>query len=208
MERISNKSKSKSDKSTPLSPHGKFTLFISPISRKTSSVLEYTLDSAVKEAHPTLYLSLEMGRTALTNRLIEESAGIDVGRIQDGLLSPEEFHEYRKGAEMVARAPLYIQDYAPVELDVLESIVSEAKTKSAIEIIVIDYPALLKVDGVSDLTQRLMKVCMELSRISKIYNITVVGTIIQPRSGSIQEEDVLTSFADEVVDLRLDNSAE
>lgn len=206
MERTINKSKSKSVQSPTPSHHGKFTLFISPISRKTSPLLEYTLNSAVKEAHPTLYLSLEMERTALTNRLIEESAGIGVGRIQDGLLSPEEFHYFRKGAEMVARAPLYIQDYAPVELEALESIVSEAMSKSAIEIVVIDYPALLKVDGVAASTQRLKKVCTELSRISKVYNITVVGTIIQPRSGSIQDEDVLISFADEVVDLRPDNS--
>ena len=103
---------------------------------------------------------------------------------------------------------MYIQDHAPVELDTIESIVSEAKTQSAIEMVLVDYPALLKVDGVADSTQRLKKVCAELSRISKVYDLTVLGTIIQPRTGSIKDEDVLISFADEVMDLRPNNSAD
>ena len=97
MERTINKSKSKSDKSSQLSHHGKFTLFISPISRRTSPFLEYTLNLAVKEVHPTLYLSLEIERTALTNRLIEESAGIGVGRTQDGLFSLRSFTNSERG---------------------------------------------------------------------------------------------------------------
>jgi len=181
-------------------------LFISRINKRTRPLLDYTFHWAVKKNLPLLYLSLETDSRVLINRLIEESAGIREGKVQEGMLSPEEFHNFRQGTEMVAQAPLFFQEKAPVELFEIESILVNAKAESGIEVVVVDYLALVKVDGVAASEQKLEKVCGELSRLSKVHKVTIVGTILEPRSGKIENEDALTSIADEVIDCRYDNS--
>ena len=190
------------DKVVRESVNGSFMLFISTKGRKPHPLIEITINLAVEEARPLLYFSLETDRNELLNRLIEEIAGLGEGKVQKGMLSPEEFHHFRKGAEMIAQAPLFIQENTTIELSELEAIIVKAKVESGIEVVVVDYPALVKMDGVSDPDQRLQKVCQELSRLSKAHKVTIVGTILEPRSGRTEDKEKLISLADEVIDLR------
>lgn len=181
---------------------GGFVLFISKINGKTRPLLDYTLHSAVEKETPLLYLSLEMDGDALINRLIEEKSGIGEGKIRKGDLSVAEFDSFRKGTDLIYQSPLFIEDGIPVELSDVEDIILKAKAESGVEIVVVDYPGLLKVNGEADSTRRLKRVCRELSRLSKDHSIKIVGSILQPRSGKLEDEEVLTSLADEVIDLR------
>ena len=155
---------------------------------------------------PLLYLSLEMDGAALINRFIEEESGIEEGKIRKGALSVAEFDSFRKGTDVIYQSPLFIEDGIPVELSDVEDIILKAKAESGVEIVVVDYPGLLKVNGEADSTRRLKRVCRELSRLSKDHSITIVGSILQLRSGKIEDEEAITSLADEVIDLRFDDS--
>lgn len=186
--------------------NGGLVLFISKINKKTRPLLDYTLHSVVVKETPLLYLSFEMNGAALINRLIEEESGIGEGKIRRGALSVAEFDSFRKGTDVIYQSPLFIEDGTPVELSDLEDIILKAKTESGVEIVVIDYPALLKLNGEADSTRRLKRVCKELSRLSKVYSITIVGSLLEERSSRMQDADALTSLADEVIDLRSDDS--
>jgi replicative DNA helicase len=203
MERTIIKSGNGSDQNLKDSVHGWFVLFIRSTNKEAHPLLAFTINSAVKKAQPLLYFSLGMDRATLINHLIEESAGIGEGKVQEGKLSVEEFRNFRKGTEMVAQAPLFIQEHTPIELSEIETILLKAKSESGIELVIIDAPALVKVDGVTSPDQKLKKVCGELSCLSKAHKLAIATAIDLPQDGTLEDEEELTSLADEVIDLRL-----
>ncbi|MEZ4814011.1 MAG: replicative DNA helicase [Bdellovibrionota bacterium] len=124
---------------------------------KTSLASNIMVHTAMKQKKAVLFMSLEMTKEEVCERMISFVSGVDLHKIKTGKLSAEDFEEIFFAAEQCEEAPLYVDDRSVITpYDVL----AEArKVKSMLQmegkgtelgLVVVDYIQIMKSGGFAE----------------------------------------------------------
>jgi replicative DNA helicase len=121
---------------------------------KTSLASNIMFNVATKMRKAVLFMSLEMTKEEVVERMISFSSNIDMGKLRTGNLSPEDYQELFYAAEECEDAPLFIDDRSVVSpYDVLaqarklKSTLNLEKQGIELGLIVADYIQIMKSGG-------------------------------------------------------------
>lgn len=112
---------------------------------------------------PVGMMSLEMGHTSLSMRLLTSAVSIDAGVIRQGKLTDEEMSQVQKACEELSNLPIYFDDNSYVTATSLRAKANYMKRKYGIGMLVVDYLQLMT--GDNDSRERDIA---EVSRMCKI----------------------------------------
>lgn len=125
---------------------------------------------AASNSHPVQFFSLEMSTSQVSNRILSDQTGIELWRIRNGQMRPEEWEDYLLTGRKLDSYPLYIDDTGGLTLAQLASRARRAKRENKIELIVIDYLQLMsgtrkdgnRVQEITEITKGLKSLAKEL----------------------------------------------
>ncbi|MDR0993686.1 MAG: replicative DNA helicase [Verrucomicrobiota bacterium] len=92
---------------------------------------------------PVAVFSLEMSAESLVRRMICCRAGVSSQRLSQGMVGNEEHGNLMGAADVLRKAPLYVDDSAGLEIEELRSRARRLKRKYDIQFMVVDYLQLL-----------------------------------------------------------------
>lgn len=132
-----------------------------PGSGKTAFALNEIIECGINNI-PVAFFSLEMSEKQIIARMLSIVSGIDVTKINNYNLFPDEVLKLKDAADLLATFPIIIDDtsgISPIELKIKSS---KLKREKKIEMIVVDYLQLMRMKG-----QKFNNKENEVSEISK-----------------------------------------
>jgi replicative DNA helicase len=117
-----------------------------PAVGKTAFALNLLRNAALSPSKPTpvAFFSLEMGSAQLVQRILSAESGIGLEKISRGKLEDHEVQElYKKGIEPLAKAPIFIDDSAALNIFELRAKARRLVNKHGVGLIIIDYLQLM-----------------------------------------------------------------
>jgi replicative DNA helicase len=118
---------------------------------KTSLASNIMVHAAMKQRKAVLFMSLEMTKEEVCERMISFVSGVDLHKIKTGKLGGEDFEELFYAAEQCEEAPLYVDDRSIVTpYDVLaqarkiKSLLQMEKKGIELGLVVVDYIQIMK----------------------------------------------------------------
>lgn len=137
-----------------------------PSMGKTSFCLNILRNITVYQGRPAVFFSLEMPRLQVTSNILCSLARIDGHRLRGGYLTREEERQFLDAAEILAPAPLFIDDTPGLSTMELRAKVRRLKAQHDIGFVVIDYLQLMSGSDRSAQESRQQEVS-EISRMIK-----------------------------------------
>jgi replicative DNA helicase len=131
--------------------------------------------------------SLEMPREQLAVRMVCSEGRVDVGKVRQGFLQPEDWRRLTEGASYLSSLPIWIDDTPAIGLLELRAKVRriqaeynrEATATSAdrrVGLVVVDYLQLMKGrDGVSSREQEISEISRGLKQLAKELSVPVIA---------------------------------
>ncbi len=124
---------------------------------KTSLASNIMVNAAMKQKKAVLFMSLEMTKEEVCERMISFVSGVDLQKIKTGKLSGEDFEELFYAAEQCEDAPLYVDDRSVVSpYDVLaearkiKSLLQMERKGIELGLVVVDYIQIMKSGGFAE----------------------------------------------------------
>lgn len=157
------------------------------------------------------FLSLEMTRGEVMERLICSRAELSSRDVAAGRLEPGQFEHYKKCAEVVATWPFRLCD-EELDLTALKSQVRSLVRRHKVRVIFVDYIQLLDVKEGENTREKVSLASKTLKRLAKSLRITIVacaqlnrasegglGKPREPRTSDLGESGSLERDADVIV---------
>lgn len=114
---------------------------------KTAMALNLTLN-AVKDNKKTFFVSLEMNKASLLNRLVAIESGINASKYRQCGLSEIELKQYNKTLEDISKLPLFISDNPKMTISGIKSkAVQLMERQGGLDFVVIDYLGLISTEN-------------------------------------------------------------
>jgi replicative DNA helicase len=157
---------------------------------KTSLAANILHDVAVHQGKGVLFFSLEMTKNELAERIISFASGVDLTRIRNVNLRPDDFQALFEAADELERAPLYIDDRSVITpFDVMQTArrVKSLLTARGEEmgLIVCDYIQIMKGGGFSEnRSLEVAQITGGLKAIAKEMGVPVIALSQLNREGS------------------------
>lgn len=141
-----------------------------PAMGKTAFVLNIAHHVAVKKKVTTAIFSLEMSKEQLVTRMIAMDALVNSQKIQTGQLVDDEWDKIMDSTEVIAEAPLFIDDNSAISIADLRSKCRKLKQNHNLGLIIIDYLQLMSTNKqvesrqqfISDISRSLKTLAREL----------------------------------------------
>ena len=156
----------------------------------------------------TYFVSLEMSRKQLGNRLISSKTGIDSHRIRSGWLQEEDFELISQATTELAGLKMII-DSKSTTIQEIELMAHELKEKKDIGLIIIDYLQLLKSKNKFSIReQEVADISRKLKLLSKDLNIPIIALCqlnreslkrTRPTNADLRESGSLEQDADNII---------
>ncbi len=146
-----------------------------PSMGKTALALNMVEHVAVNSQHPTLFVSLEMSKLELGDRLLCSRAKVNGHRLRNGHISKEESQLLIRTANEVSTAPLYIDDTPGRTMTEIAAAARRLKRRHGLSLIVIDYLQLIEPDNSSDPRQeQVSKIARRLKGLAREIAVPVL----------------------------------
>lgn len=141
-----------------------------PAMGKTAFVLNIAHHVAVKKNVATAIFSLEMSKEQLVTRMVAMDALVNSQKIQTGQLVDDEWDKIMDSTEVIAEAPLFIDDNSAISIADLRSKCRKLKQNHNLGLIIIDYLQLMSTNKhvesrqqfISDISRSLKTLAREL----------------------------------------------
>lgn len=182
-----------------------------PAMGKTAFVLNIVHNLAVMKNIPCVIFSLEMSRKQLMSRIIAMDAMVDSKSLKLGTLSDDDWDKVIESADVLGKAPIYIEaDYA-VTLSDLRSRCRYHKQNNGIKLIVLDYLQLMSTTKnvesrqqfISDISRGLKNLSIELDvpiiALSQLSRAVDSRTDHKPVLSDLRESGAIEQDADVVM---------
>lgn len=142
-----------------------------PSMGKTAFALNIAQHAAIKTNKTVLIFSLEMSREQLAMRMLSTEANLDMQRVKLGIASDADIVRASEALEPLARASIYIDDTAGVNVAEIRSKCRRLKTRVGLDLVIIDYLQLMqsgaksenRVTEISEMTRALKILARELN---------------------------------------------
>jgi replicative DNA helicase len=146
-----------------------------PSMGKTALALNMVEHVAVNTQQPTLFVSLEMSKLELGDRLLCSRAKVNGHRLRNGHISKEESQLLIRTANDVSTAPLYIDDTPGRTMTEIAAAARRLKRRHGLSLIVIDYLQLIEPDNSSDPRQeQVSKIARRLKGLAREIAVPVL----------------------------------
>src|SRR5574343_16232 len=126
------------------------------------NVAKETLKMEKENEGGVLFFSLEMSNAQLATRLISSETGVSANRIMTGNVTEEELKKIESLADLFGNLPLHIYSKGNMNLGNIRKIAKRYKKEKDIDLIIIDYLQLIRIDG-KNLENRVLEIS-EISR--------------------------------------------
>lgn len=147
-----------------------------PSMGKTALALSMARNAAVDHNMKIGVFSLEMSCSQLTERLITAEAKVDSHLVRDGRLPAKDWKKLSKAAGSLAKAQIFIDDSADLNIMELRAKARRLKVEKDIDAIFIDYLQLLNVPGRTESRQQEISfISRSLKALAKDLDIPVIA---------------------------------
>jgi replicative DNA helicase len=146
---------------------------------KTAFALNLARSAALSDKPTAVgFFSLEMSSSQLVQRILSAESEIHLEKIARGRLEEHEMKQlYKKGIDRLAKAPIYIDDSAALNIFELRAKCRRLKNKHNIGIIIIDYLQLMSgsADRNSNREQEISKISRDLKGLAKELQVPIIA---------------------------------
>ncbi len=137
-----------------------------------TNIAEYV---AIEASVPTLFVSLEMARLELAQRMLCSQGRIDAGKFRHGFISSEDRHKLVEVSAKLGKAPLWIDDTPARSCTEIAACARRLKRKQNLGLVVIDYLQLIQPDEPRDPRQeQVAKMARRLKALARELKIPVL----------------------------------
>ena len=166
---------------------------------------------AATEGNGVIYLSMEMGKVEVSERLVAARAGVNVGRVADILAGEtEQYQDVFDAVGALSELPFELDDEATANPDTLSLKARQASANNRVKLLVVDHLQLVSVSGSNGnrnfeldvITRTLKSLAMELDicvvSLSQL-NRSVSDTKSVPTMSSLRDSGTIGQNADIVI---------
>lgn len=158
--------------------HTGLTIYSAESGGGKSIALGQTALNNYKDGKNVFFISLELSRKVMYNRLISAESGVDFSVINDRRQTPEQ-QKLMDDAHKALFDPSNKNKFLIIDDDITDgeliNLVAVESQINNIDVFVIDYLQLVEPDGAGDEWKSLTKLCKRLHKLTKQYNIAIIS---------------------------------
>ena len=121
-----------------------FIIAARPSMGKTAFAMNIAEHVAIEAQKPVGVFSLEMSSQQLVHRLLCSRARVNLKRIRDGFLTPQDTQRITQAASVLGKSMMYIDDTSGISILEFRAKARRMKDQFGIELLVIDYLQLMR----------------------------------------------------------------
>lgn len=146
-----------------------------PSMGKTALATNIAENVVIKSNVPTLFVSLEMARLELAQRLLCSQGRIDANKFRSGFISKEDRLKLVEASAKLGQAPLFIDDTPSRTCTEIAACARRLKRKNNLGLLVIDYLQLIQPDDPRDPRQeQVAKMARRLKGLARELKIPIL----------------------------------
>lgn len=150
-----------------------------PSMGKTALALDIARQAAVYHNVPVGIFSLEMSSQQLVDRMLAAQSNVDAWKLRTGKLSREDdFASIRSSLDILAKAPIYIDDQPGNNILKMRSVARRLKNEKGLGLIVVDYLQLMvptQTRNVDSLVQQVTEISRSLKNLARELDVPVLA---------------------------------
>ncbi len=172
-----------------------------PAVGKTAFAMNLALNAALNEKTPTAvaFFSLEMSAGQIVKRMLSCVTEVALGKIIKGALADYEIQQLHTRMSKLARASLFIDDQAALNIFELRAKARRLKQKHNIGMIIIDYLQLMQAGAdksVGSREQEISKISRDLKGLAKELDIPIIALSQLNRGVESRKESKMPQLSD------------
>jgi replicative DNA helicase len=137
-----------------------------------TNIAEYV---AIHARVATLFVSLEMARLELAQRMLCSQGKIDANKFRNAMISAEDRKRLVEASAKLSEAPLYIDDTPSRTMTEIAACARRLKRKANLGLIVIDYLQLIEPDNANDPRQeQVAKIARRLKGLARELEMPII----------------------------------
>lgn len=146
-----------------------------PSMGKTAFALNIAEHVSIHRQTAVLFVSLEMSKLELTERLMCSFAQVDGHKLRNGFLPAEGHRKLVEKASEMAQAPLFIDDTPSRTVTEIAATARRLKRRNQLGVVIIDYLQLIEPDNPRDPRQeQVAKIARRLKGLARSLNVPVL----------------------------------
>jgi replicative DNA helicase len=144
---------------------------------KSSLMLDFARNAAVKHGIPVAIFSLEMSKEQLVDRMLSAQSQVDSWKLRTAKLSlDEEFARLQQGMNDLMKAPLYIDDTPANTILNMRSVLRRLHTDKPIGLVIVDYLQLMNTaKSYDNMVNQVTEISRSLKGLAKEFNVPVIA---------------------------------
>ncbi len=146
-----------------------------PSMGKTAFALNIARHAAVQDRKRVLFLSLEMSKEQLVQRLLCADAKVDSHKVRTGYLDPRDWTRLTNAAGRLAEAPIYIDDSPTLTVLEARAKARRMKVEHGLDLVMIDYLQLMRGRAQENRQQEISEISRSLKALAKEIAVPVVA---------------------------------
>ncbi len=167
-----------------------------PAMGKSTLALDFSRAAAIHHNKPTIFFSLEMGKTEIAMRLLSAEAQVPLTKLRKGTIDSNDWTTIAGVRGGINDAPLYIDDSPNMTLVEIRSKCRRLKQRIGLEMVVIDYLQLMTSGKkVESRQQEVSEFSRALKLLAKELQVPVIA-LAQLNRGPEQRADKKPQLAD------------
>lgn len=147
---------------------------------KTSLALDIARRAAVNHNVPVGIFSLEMSAQQLVDRILSAQSEVDAWKLRTGkqLSLDEDFTRIRDALDVLAKAPIYIDDQPGTNIIKMRSAARRWKSEKGLGLIIVDYLQLMvptQAKGSDNVVQQVTEISRSLKNLARELDVPVIA---------------------------------
>lgn len=167
-----------------------------PAMGKSTLALDLARSAAIKHEMPTIFFSLEMGRSEIAMRLMSAEGAVPLQSMRKGTLDSRDWTTIAATRGRINDAPLYIDDSPNMTLVEIRAKCRKLKQRAGLKMVVIDYLQLMTSGKrVESRQQEVSEFSRALKLLAKELQVPVIA-LSQLNRGPEQRQDKKPAISD------------
>ncbi|WP_158867283.1 replicative DNA helicase [Leifsonia sp. AG29] len=167
-----------------------------PALGKSTLALDFARAAAIKHDMPTIFFSLEMGRSEIAMRLLSAEASVPLQNMRKGTVDNRDWTTIASTRGRINDAPLYIDDSPNMTLVEIRAKCRRLKQRVGLKMVIIDYLQLMTSGKrVESRQQEVSEFSRALKLLAKELQVPVIA-LSQLNRGPEQRADKLPALSD------------
>ncbi|NYD67844.1 replicative DNA helicase [Agromyces atrinae] len=167
-----------------------------PAMGKSTLALDFARSAAITHNMPTIFFSLEMGRSEIAMRLLSAEASVPLQNMRKGTVDARDWTTIASTRGRINDAPLYIDDSPNMTLVEIRAKCRRLKQRVGLKMVVIDYLQLMTSGKrVESRQQEVSEFSRALKLLAKELQVPVLA-LSQLNRGAEQRSDKMPALSD------------